>query len=84
MTPFDRAAMFAKNLLAENGVQINQVEARAVVSAVLEGIRDPSKEMVDAAYDAHDAFEKADTPAVWCGAKDAYQAMIDKALEEWP
>jgi hypothetical protein len=34
--------------------------------------------MEDAAYDAMDAYEKADTGA-WCGLSSAYDAMIEKA-----
>ncbi|MGB3844290.1 MAG: hypothetical protein WA940_00335 [Sphingopyxis sp.] len=38
--------------------------------------REPTREMIDAAYAAHDAYEAAEPPAAWCGVSSIYRAMI--------
>lgn len=39
----------------------------------------PTVAMVDAAYDAHDAYESAAAPKAWCGLHSAYIAMLSAA-----
>ena len=50
--------------------------------AALKAMREPSKAMLDAAYDAHDAYEAAPEPKAWCGLSSAFSAMIDAAIAE--
>jgi hypothetical protein len=52
--------------------------------AAIQAMREPNKEMVDAAYAAADAYENAPVPKAWCGLASAYHAMIDAALKETP
>jgi hypothetical protein len=49
--------------------------------AAIEALREPTKAMLDAAYEAHDAYEAAPEPKAWCGLSSAFQAMIDRALQ---
>jgi len=59
-----------------------RVSSMRKARAVIEVMREPSRRMIDAAYDAHDAYEKGPTPAAWCGLSSAYKAMIDAALAD--
>jgi hypothetical protein len=45
--------------------------------AVLDAMREPDAAMIDAAYDAHDAYEQGDAPKTWFGLTSAWRAMID-------
>jgi hypothetical protein len=44
----------------------------------------PTKAMIDAAYEAHDAYEAAPAPAAWCGLRSAYHAMVAAAPKVRP
>ena len=56
-------------------------EARA--RAAIEAMGEPTEDMIEAAYDAHDRFEAA-AEGAWCGLSSAYRAMIHAALNEKP
>lgn len=49
--------------------------------AAMKAMREPTRGMVDAAYDAHDAYEAAPPPKGWCGLSSAYRAMIDHEIK---
>lgn len=55
---------------AENVIRVLGLHGYAIVP------REPSRQMIDAAYSAHDAYEAAEPPAAWCGVSSIYRAMI--------
>jgi hypothetical protein len=61
--------------------ETDRSSAETLARLTLQTMRVPTEDMVEAAYKAHDAFERA-SEGSWCGLSSAYKAMIDSALAQ--
>jgi uncharacterized sporulation protein YeaH/YhbH (DUF444 family) len=61
---------------------IGQTKRMRAARAAIEALRDPSGAMLDAAYAAAEAYDKAPAPNAWCGLSSAFRAMLDVVLKD--